>query len=69
MPCYEFYCTKCMKSFRVILGVDVLDCRAIKCPVCGTKRTNDLVGPMTGDITRSPATALRVSECAGALPS
>jgi DNA-directed RNA polymerase subunit RPC12/RpoP len=54
MPCYEFFCVRCNRSFLVTLGANVYVRQEVKCPICGCNRAAEVVGPLVGDA--QPAT-------------
>lgn len=61
MPCYEFYCRRCKRQFTVSLGADVFDRKEINCPTCGTHKSEEVLGPLTGE-TLKPVAPLRQTE-------
>ncbi len=39
MPVYEFTCLQCRKPFEIVRPMSKFDPRKVKCPSCGSKKT------------------------------
>jgi len=52
MPLYEFYCSKCAKEVSVTLTVGERERGEYKCPQCGSKELQPLMGTFFSKTSR-----------------
>ena len=54
MPLYEYRCSKCKKEFETLVSIKDLD-NSIKCPNCGSEKTNRLMSTFSASVGSSSA--------------
>jgi len=52
MPHYEFYCEKCQKEVTLTVSIAEHERGGYKCPGCGGKALNPLVGTLFSQTSR-----------------
>jgi len=52
MPHYVFYCEDCKKEFEVVLHIDELDKKEVKCPDCGSEKVAQHVAAFSAVTSR-----------------